>query len=80
MYSVCEKLLVEHHEGRRCRNFAKWEFWKIEYVIFSKTQFDFWSRILQQKNNIFTFKDLLSLISFLEKSWGKKLGKIAKFL
>ena len=36
LYSVCEKVLVENHGGRRFRNFAKWEFWKVEHVIFSK--------------------------------------------
>ena len=28
-YSMSEKLLVENHEGRCCRNFAKNEFWKV---------------------------------------------------
>ena len=35
LYSVCEKLPVENHEGRHCRNLAKYEFGKVEHVIFN---------------------------------------------
>ena len=45
-----------------------WEFWEVGVLerracqgICSKTQFEFWKRILQQKNNIFPFMGILSL-------------------
>ena len=56
LYFVCEKLLVENHGERRCINFAKQECRKWSMlVIFSKTQFDFWCGILQQKKTHFSF-------------------------
>ena len=51
---MCEKLLAENHRGHSCRNsqVAILES-RACLVIFSKTQFEFWERILQQKNYIF---------------------------
>ena len=31
-FILCEKLLVENHGGHHCKNFAKYEFWKVEHV------------------------------------------------
>ena len=58
LHSVCEKLLVENHGGRCCRNFAKYEFWKVEHVIFSKKQFDFWEWNITTTNFFIFFKKI----------------------
>ena len=54
LYSMSEKLLVENHGGRCCRNFAKNKFWKVEHVIFSRTDQLVGQDITTQKNKIFS--------------------------
>ena len=71
---MCEKLLVEHHEGRRCRNFAKWEFWKVEYVIFSKTVRFLEPDITTEKQHFYFYGPFIFNIIF-RKILGKKASE-----
>ena len=76
-----EKLLVENHGGCHSRNFAKLEFWKVYPVnklVLVKHNSIFGVGCYNRKNEFSLFTDILSLISFLKKSWGKKI--LGKFL
>ena len=70
MYSVCEKLLVKNHGGCWCKNFAKYEFWKIEHVkLFSVEHNSFFlGGILQQQQQQqqIPFRDVFPFISFFK--------------
>ena len=65
IHSVCEKLLAENHGGRRCRDFVKQEFWKVEQVkLFLVKQNSILGVRYYSTKNIFPFKDVLPLVSF----------------
>ena len=70
-----EKLLVENQGGHCCRNIAKQKFWKVEHVklFLVKHNSIFGAGNYNRQNDAFPFTDVLSLISFLKKSQGKKL-------
>ena len=56
-------------------------FWKVEHVIFNKTQFDFWDNIFQQKKQHFSIYRRFIFNIFWKNSEEKKvLNNLAKFL
>ena len=39
LFSVCDKVLAEKDGGCGCRNFIKYEFWKVEHFLLSLVKY-----------------------------------------